>query len=175
MSDNKPDPEWGCEMSRFKSNGTKEDTIKKIFGLRDCIREQQKSRLGKWFCYVTAMVGIQKNADGTWFSGKIKPEPEKFVVTITEVLDDDYFRKYACEEGEYGLANYPSTENNTCLANFKIEFSPRIAVLDFSEDTYSFNGPFSHFVLYGPNGEFELFQNEQGNSYVTRGRCEKIN
>jgi hypothetical protein len=41
-SDNKPDPEWGCEMSRFKSDGTKEDTIKKIFALRDCIREQQR-------------------------------------------------------------------------------------------------------------------------------------
>ena len=166
-----------CLPSNFKSDGSKEDTIKKIFAKRDCIREQQKNRIGKWFCYVTEMVGIQKNDDGTWVSGKIKPNVEKFVATISEIYPDqkrdDALTSFTCGR-EYGLTDgeYQSS-HNTCLSNFKIRFSPQIAVLEWSEDTYNFIGPFEHFTLFGTN-DFYLFT-ELDNAYVTRGRCEKIN
>jgi hypothetical protein len=32
--------------------------------------------------------GIQKQQDGTWFSGKIKPDVEKYFATIKEVFPD---------------------------------------------------------------------------------------
>jgi|GEM_PF-2281916 hypothetical protein len=162
-----------CLPSNFKSDGTKADTIAKIFARRDCIREQQKSRVGKWFCYVTDMAGIQKNKDGTWFAGKIRPDVEKFVATIEEVFSDDV-RMFTCQQ-EYGLTDGRYLDkNNACFANYKITFSPRVAILDWSEDTYHFDEHFSHFTLYGTN-TFRLYRDEGENSYVYRGRCEKIN
>src|ERR1700681_774481 len=121
-----------CLPSKFKSDGSKEDTIKKIFARRDCIKQQEKGRIGKWFCYVTEMAGVQKSADGTVFSGKIKPEVEKFVATISEPFSDAV-RLSACQQ-EYGFAggDYTSS-NNACLANFEIQFSPRVASLEWSE------------------------------------------
>jgi hypothetical protein len=168
------DDSFKCLPSNFKSDGTKEDIIKKIFARRDCIREQQKARVGKWFCYVTNMVGIQKQSNGTLFAGKIKPEQEKFVATIAEVFPgNDAVRLFTCEH-EYGLVD-GRWGKNACLANYKIEFSPRITVLGWSEDTYHFDGTFSQFILFGTNN-FVLFKNEAAeNSYIYHGRCEKIN
>ena len=61
MSDNKPDREWGCEMSRFKSDGTKEDTIKKIFGLRSIVLESnRKAGWGNGFVTSLLWLGFRK-------------------------------------------------------------------------------------------------------------------
>jgi hypothetical protein len=162
-----------CLSFNFKSDGTKEDTIRKIFAKRDCIKQQQRARIGKWFCYVTNSVGIQTQSDGTTFAGKIKPETEKFVATIKEIYPGgDEVRKFACEK-TYGLSEGDyETRSNVCLSTFSIDFSPRVAVVGFSEDTYHFDEQASSFTLFGTN-EFVLFSGVT-NSYVYRGRCEKI-
>jgi hypothetical protein len=162
-----------CLPSNFKSDGSKEDTIKKIFAKRDCIKQQQRARIGKWFCYVTNSVGIQEQANGTTFAGKIKPEVEKFVATIKEIYPGgDDVRQFACENA-YGLGsgNY-ETRSNVCLSTFSVDFSPQIAVVEFSEDTYHFDEQASSFTLYGTK-EFVLFKSV-ANYYIYRGRCEKI-
>jgi hypothetical protein len=162
-----------CLPSNFKSDGTKEDTIKKIFSKRDCIKQQQRARIGKWFCYVTSSVGIQEQANGTTFAGRIKPEVDKFVATIKEIYPGgDEVRKFACDK-TYGLSEGDyETRSNVCLSTFSIDFSPRIAVVGFSEDTYHFDEQASSFTLFGTN-EFVLFRSV-ANYYVYRGRCEKI-
>ena len=163
-----------CMDANFRSNGTKEDTINKIVEQGECIKKQQRDRIGKWFCYTTEMAGIQKQKDGTIFSGRIKPDVDRFVVTITE-LNTDAMKRLICEEHEFGLAEEGNDLHlNSCLANFRIEFSPRVAVLGFSKDTYSFRGAFSTFTLFGTK-EFVLFLDESPSFYVERGKCEKIN
>jgi hypothetical protein len=103
------------------------------------------------------------------FAGRIKPNDEKLFVTISEIGDDE--KKLACEWGEYGVAyDVGAHYTNTCLANYKIEFSASFGFFNASTDTYRFGSDLSHFSLYG-TGEFVLFRT----SYVTHGRCEKIN
>lgn len=161
-----------CLDFNFKSNGTKEDTINKIIAQGDCIKEQHKNRIGKWFCYVTQMVGVQPGADGALFSGRIKPQYDKFVATIKEVYDDQ-LKRSVCER-EYGLTDNRDPLLNGCIANFNIELSPRIPVLGWSQDGYEFDGPFEKFILYGTN-EFSLYKDETKSSLLTRGKCEKLN
>jgi|SRR5665213_787566 len=167
------DEMFKCLPSNFKSDGTKEDTIKKIFAKRDCIKQQQRARIGKWFCYVTNSVGIQEQANGTTFAGRIKPEVDKFVATIKEIYPGgDDVRTFACENA-YGLGNGDyETRSNVCLSTFSIDFSPQIAVVEFSEDTHHFDEQASSFTLYDTN-EFVLFKSV-ANYYIYRGRCEKI-
>ena len=136
--------------------------------------------MGNGFCYVSNSAGIQKADNGQSFSGTIKPRFDKFVITISERSDSD--KRLACDWNEYGIANslgLSGRYGNLCLANFKIEFSPELdVVLNYSSDSYKFGGQGSfgtNFVLYG-NGDFTLFTAVDGNtSYVSHGRCEKIN
>jgi hypothetical protein len=45
----------------------------RIIAYGNCVKKEEQARIGKYFCYVSHMVGVQKNADGTTYHGDIKP------------------------------------------------------------------------------------------------------
>jgi hypothetical protein len=159
----------GFEIDNKKKN------VSKILEYGRCIKEEQKQRVGKWFCYVSHTAGIQKNDNSQIFSGAIKPLTDKFFVTISAINDDA--KQMACEWGEYGLnGNLGNNFFNHCLANFKIEFSPNSVFFNTSADSYTFLGTFGDaFVLYGTNDFVWFGSGGADTSYVSHGRCEKIN
>ncbi len=174
-----------CSDLNFFSDGTKQDTINKIMEWSSCIKRTQKQRVGKYFCYISDMVGIQKNEDGSTFAGEIKPKNEKFFLTISEV--PDFSKEYACK-WEYGLLTPHSAGNNysgqfaqnfgnQCLSNFDWKFSNEVEFLcPASNDTHGCAGGLGgvgSFNLYSDNS-FRMFKSSS-NSYVLRGKCEKIN
>src|SRR5262245_40496008 len=71
----------------FKPNGTKEENVKTILDFGKCIKNEQRMRVGKWLCYVSAMVGIQKQDNDNTFAGQIRAKDEKFFITISEISD----------------------------------------------------------------------------------------
>jgi hypothetical protein len=160
--------------------GAVKENIEKILEYGRCIKEEQKARVGKWFCYVATMAGIQPDNSNNVVAGKIRPNPkeEKFFATISEISDDD--KNFACEFAEYGIRyNVDGRGSNLCLSTHKVEFSTSLgswAHFNYSADSYHFNAEFSNFTLYG-GGEFVLFTTDPfaKSSYVSHGRCEKIN
>ena len=73
---------------------------------------EQRERVGKYFCYVDRMVGIQVDEQKQVSSGRIKPDPEKFFVTIKET--DENMKRSACDLGVYGL-NYAHLDTKNGL------------------------------------------------------------
>jgi hypothetical protein len=161
-----------CSVPWSLESGNKEKNIAKIMESGRCLREEQHARVGKWFCYVDKMAGIQTDDQKRVTSGNLKPANEKFFVTISELSED--LKGLMCDRGEYGVDPY-QPQSNHCLANFKIEFSPSMGFFNASVDTYRFYSADDSFSLYGPDGNFVLVQNGEGNSYVSHGRCEKLN
>jgi hypothetical protein len=183
-----------CEGFNFSTDGTKEDVVKTIMEWSSCIKEQQKARVGKYFCYTSDMVGIQIDAKGKKFVGAIKPgEEEKFLVTISEL--SDYVKSGWCQQ-EYGLLSFPEnsydekgnfvkskkvttnfaqTLGNFCLANYELAFSkPMTFSCDVSNTTYECVGALGEFQ-FRKEGKFVMFKSYGDNSYVSNGQCEKIN
>jgi hypothetical protein len=154
--------------ARAKNIGT-------ILEYGDCVKQQQRGRIGKWFCFVSTMVGIQVDKEGGLASGNIKPTHDKFFINIKEVNSPQ--KQMACEFGEFGLRNsLDQSSSNRCLANFELEFAPDVLTKLQSSDSYVFKGKFSEaFILYGTN-DFVLIQQDygSGSNYLARGRCEKI-
>lgn len=118
------------------------------------------------------MVGIQQNADGTWYSGAITPQTDKFVATIKEAFSDEA-RLSACQR-EYGLVDGDFLpEDNACLMTYSIEFLPQIAAFGWSQVPYRFVTGSDHFTLYETN-DFYFYFGQSQNAYIMRGRCEKM-
>jgi hypothetical protein len=163
-----------CPAPWSLESGNKEKNIKTIMDYGHCLREEQHARVGKWFCYVEKMAGIQIDDQKLVTSGNIKSRNEKFVVTISELSEDT--KRLVCDRGEYGSTPYEPTLND-CLANFKIEFSPSMGFFNHSVETYRFYSAEDSFGLFsGPDGSnFVMFQSGEDNSYVSHGRCEKLN
>ena len=107
-----------------------------------------------------------------------KPTKEKFLITIKEVSDDD--KLTAC--GSYGLSNL-NRITNFCLANYELEVLENEVLQDtlhnlVSVDSFAFGGFNATLFLRALPGlqqvnEFTLFD-EGANSYISHGRCEKI-
>jgi hypothetical protein len=163
-----------CFPTAFElEKGNREKNIEQILAFGRCVKSEERARVGKWFCFVEDMAGIQENDQKQKTVGRIKPANEKFFVTIKEVDDDK--KRTACEWGEFGLSNnLDAGYANACLANYEIEFSPATGFFNSSADSYHFGSESTHFVLYGTN-KFSLFRDEAPNTYVSHGRCEKLN
>lgn len=160
------------------------NNIETIMNFGRCVREREKQRVGKWFCYISEMAGIQRSSENDpYFSGAIKPKADKFFVTISEIPEGQ--KEMNCDWGIFGL-NYSLSSagqayGNRCLANFKIEFSPALPPFFnglLSANTFNFDqgGPNpAAFTLYG-TGDFTMLRASGTDaSYVLHGRCEKIN
>jgi hypothetical protein len=141
-----------------------------------CVKDEQKERVGKYFCYVADMAGIQSDDDGhVVYSGKIKPHDEKFFVTISEISDDE--KRAACTRFVYGLQdNFDNDEANFCLDNYLMKLST--GEQWGSANSYSFGNisvQSATFTLFG-GGEFNMINAElTGSPYVSKGKCERIN
>lgn len=144
---------------------------KRISDFRACIIDEQGERIGKYFCFIDRMAGIQKNEDGTIYSGKITSENDKFFVEIR--LVDDYDKRIRCEYGDYGI-DFMGGIGNLCMANFDILIDGKETVLQPSADSYRFSGNFGDFFLLTGVGTFTRFENHVESQYVSAGKCQKI-
>jgi hypothetical protein len=164
----------GCYDTAFQiEKDNKQKNIKQILDFGRCVKAEEHERVGKWFCYVDKMVGIQIDDQKRVNSGDIKPSTEKFFVTIKEISDDN--KQLACDFGEYGIqSNLKFATGNSCLANFEVELSPSMGTFYPSPSSFHFGSDYSHFNLYGTKN-FVLFRSYEGNSYVSEGTCEKLN
>jgi len=166
---------------QLKHNQSKEQHIQTIMDFGDCVRKEHHQQVGKWFCYVSKMVGIQKNDDGTDASGRIRPRPdsEKFFATISEI--DKGTKEIACNWGEYGIDNNVGEINsNMCLANYALKISNVTTVWRDSAEYPEFRGVgigpdfFSLYAGTEKPGTFVWVRQEGENIYVENGQCEKI-
>src|SRR5689334_20698288 len=105
----------------YELKGSFKENIQKILDFGRCVKQEQKARVGKWFCFVSDMAGIQGDK-GNVFAGRLKPKDEKFFVTISEITDDE--KRDACELTAYGLSgNLEGYFGNNCLGNYRVELS----------------------------------------------------
>ena len=166
-----------CFPTRYElSPGAKERNLSEILDYGHCVKAEQKARIGRWSCRILRTAGIRQNENGRMFAGAIAPEVDDygFFATISEIRDEE--KRTSCERNEYGLNWALSTWSNLCLANFKVELSPRLDSFHYASDSFSFDGELgSKFVLYG-TGDFVLFRSPSTrSSSVSQGRCEKMN
>jgi hypothetical protein len=159
-----------AHVSEERQQGTEHQ---KDYGLWSLLREEQHARVGKWFCYVENMVGVQTDEQTKQVSGgRIKPAAEKFFATISEISEET--KLYQCDQGEYGI-NPDDPTTNYCLENFQIEFSPAMGYFNSSVDTYNFTSSYSNFSLFGTKN-FVMYRGlDFGNFFASHGRCEKLN
>lgn len=164
-----------CNKLAVWSNTQSKDEIEDvILKWSECIKESQKARVGKYFCHINHMVGIQVNSDNTIFAGKIKPDNDKFVITISE--RGPVLKKMMCD-WSLGFA-LPDLlydkSNNLCVGNFDLEFFPNIGASNIysAPDSYRFRGEWSYFY-FGDDNSFTHF--DVLGSYFSMGKCEKIN
>jgi len=112
-----------CFETEFKfEHGNREKNIQAIMDYGKCVKAENKARVGKYFCHTENTVGIDVDPENgrTIASGNDKPSVDTFVVTITEVSDDQ--KRLSCDYGEFGIADNLHGGGNRCLANYAIEF-----------------------------------------------------
>ena len=162
-----------CHDSAFKlEKDKKEKNIDQILAYGQCVKAEQRTRVGKWACQVSNKAGMKLDEQRQVISDRISPVNEKFFVTIKEVSDAE--KRMRCD-GEYGLIdNLGGSRANRCLINYDVEISPSMGQFLGSVDTYSFSRDHGKFTLYGTN-HFSLFEGETGNFLVLLGTCEKLN
>ena len=163
-----------CLGSAFKlEKDKKEKNIGQIVAYGQCVKGEQRARVGKWVCQVSSTAGMKVDEQRRVISDRISPANEKFFVTIREVSDAE--KRMRCDESEYGLIdNLDGAHANGCLINYDVEFTPSMGKFLGSTDTYNFEREHGKFSLYGSN-HFSLFEGETGNFLVSLGACEKLN
>jgi len=162
-----------CYGSAFKiEKGNKEKNIDQIVAYGQCIKAEQRMRVGKWACQVSRAAGMKLDEQRRVTGEQNSPTNEKFFVTIKEVSDAE--KRLRCDAGEYGLIdNLDGAHTNRCLANYEVEFSPAMGKFLGSTNTYDFQSDHGKFTLYGTN-HFSLFEGETGNFLVSLGACKKV-
>ena len=163
-----------CHVSAFKlEKGNKEKNIDQILAYGQCVKAEQRARVGKWACQVSSTAGMRVDEQRRVISDRISPANERFFVTIKEVSDAE--KRMRCDGSEYGLIdNLDGSHANRCLINYDVEFSPATGKFLGSTDTYNFQRDHGKFTLYGTN-HFSLFEGETGEFLVSLGACEKLN
>jgi hypothetical protein len=163
-----------CYESAFKlEKDKKEKNIDQILAYGQCVKAEQRARVGKWACKVSSTAGMKVDEQRRVISDRINPANERFFVTIKEVSDTE--KRARCDGGEYGLIdNLRGSHANRCLVNYDVEFSPSMGSFLGSTDTYNFQREHGKFTLYGTN-HFSLFEGETGEFLVSLGACEKLN
>ena len=121
---------WPADASAFRSDfgyGDSELTlsdgdknIQTILRYGQCVKNEQRERVGKWLCYVSRMAGIQTNESGQAYSGRMTPREDKFFVTISEVSDDD--KEIACRGGRWTEWQYRQLSPQSVLGKLQIIF-----------------------------------------------------
>jgi hypothetical protein len=163
-----------CHDSAFKlEKDKKEKNIDQILAYGQCVKAEQRARVGKWACQVSSTAGMKVDEQRRVISDRVSPANEKFFVTIKEVSDAE--KRIRCDGSEYGLIdNLDGSQANRCLINYDVEFSPSMGKFLGSTDTYNFQRERGKFTLYGTN-HFSLFEGETGDFLVSLGACEKLN
>jgi hypothetical protein len=163
-----------CHDAAFKLEKDKKDkNIDQILAYGQCVKAEQRARVGKWACQVSSTAGMKVDEQRRVISDRISPAHERFFVTIKEVSDAE--KRMRCDESEYGLIdNLVGAHANECLINYDVEFTPSMGKFIGSTDTYNFEREHGKFSLYGSN-HFSLFEGETGNFLVSLGACEKLN
>jgi hypothetical protein len=163
-----------CHQSAFNlEKDKKEKNIDQILAYGQCVKAEQRARVGKWACNVSSTAGMKVDDQRQVISDRISPPNEKFFVTITEVSDAE--KRIRCDRSEYGLIDHlDNSAANRCLINYDVEFSPSMGKFLGSTDTYNFRREHGNFTLYGTN-HFSLFLGETGEFLVSLGACEKLN
>jgi len=163
-----------CHDTAFKlEKDKKEKNIDQILAYGQCVKAEQRVRVGKWACQVGRTAGMQLDEQRRVISDRVSPANEKFFVTIKEISDAE--KRIRCDASEYGLIdNLDGYHANRCLINYDVEFSPSMGKFLGSTDTYNFQSEHAKFTLYGTN-HFSLFEGETGNFLVSLGVCEKLN
>ena len=159
-----------CYHSAFKLEKDKEKNIDQILAYGQCVKAEQRARVGKWVCHVSKTAGMEVDEQRRVIGSHILVN-ERFFVTIKEVSDAE--KRMKCEGSEYGLADsIDGYHANRCLINYDVEFSPSMGNFLGSTDTYNFQSEHAKFTLFGSN-HFALFKGEKGNFFVSLGACEK--
>jgi hypothetical protein len=163
-----------CHDAAFKLEKDKKvKNIDQILAYGQCVKAEQRARVGKWVCQVSSTAGMKVDEQRRVISNRISPTNEKFFVTITEVSDTE--KRMRCDGSEYGLIdNLDGSRANRCLINYDIEISPSMGKFLGSVDTYNFQREHGQFTLYGSN-HFSIFEGETGEFLVAVGACEKLN
>ena len=163
-----------CRESAFRlEKDKKEKNIDQILAYGQCVKAEQRARVGKWVCQVSSTAGMKVDEQRRVISEKISPTNERFFVTIKEVSDAE--KRMRCDGSEYGLIDHlDDSAANRCLINYDVEFSPSMGKFLGSTHTHSFQGEHGKFTLYGTN-HFSLFVGETGEFLVSLGACEKLN
>jgi hypothetical protein len=163
-----------CHGSAFKlEKDKKEKNIDQILAYGQCVKAEQRARVGKWVCQVSSTAGMKVDEQRRVISDRISPAHERFFVTIKEVSDAE--KRMRCDESEYGLIdNLEGSRANRCLINYDMEISPSMGKFLGSTDTFNFQRERGKFTLYGSN-HFSLFVGETGEFLVSLGACEKLN
>ena len=163
-----------CHDAAFKLEKDKKDkNIDQILAYGQCVKAEQRARVGKWACQVSSTAGMKVDEQRRVISDRISPANERFFVTIKEVSDAE--KRMRCDGSEYGLIdNLDGSRANRCLINYDVEFSPSMGKFLGSTDTYNFQRERGKFTLYGSN-HFALFEGETGEFLVSLGACEKLN
>jgi hypothetical protein len=163
-----------CYDSAFKlEKDKKEKNIDQILAYGQCVKAEQRARVGKWVCKVSSTAGMKVDEQRRVISDRISPANERFFVTIKEVSDAE--KRMRCDGSEYGLIDsLDGSHANRCLINYDVEFSPSMGKFLGSTDTFNFQRERGKFTLYGSN-HFSLFEGETGEFLVSLGACEKMN
>ncbi|MGW9822276.1 hypothetical protein ACUXK4_004871 [Methylorubrum extorquens] len=137
-----------------------------------CLRNRATERVGKYFCFVEQMAGIQfptkdgeEDYNSSPFVGKIAPLSDKFIIEISVNSSHDL-----CANKE-NMDQYCNGEPAALLL-LKSDSSVTLGY-GKSSDGYFFDSMSGKFSLYG-NMTFTSYRS-LGNTYIARGKCEKIN
>jgi len=129
--------------------------------------EADTSDFGKYLCVVSHMAGIQTDADGKAFSGKIQPTSDKFFLDIHQAAHPP------------SLCGKPGDDFSDwflCKAKFEVQINSAGRLR--SDTTVTFIGPIpiaDEFILNRDMSFYE-YQNPltSGGAFVSDGQCSKL-
>jgi hypothetical protein len=142
-----------------------------------CRQRANDGRVGKYFCYIQHMVGIQyplkdgePDTEQQPFVGKIRPATDKFVAVLSKndpnlCESPDELQKQVCADVNKMGWRY--------LGQYKLRITESYRSFSgYSESPYKFYSGDGSFYLYGDNSFVSL--QSFGSQYLATGKCEKI-
>lgn len=124
-----------------------------------------EDRIGTFACTAQAVVGMQPGRDGKRYSGKINPDPERFIIKVEYDPSDVAVTQY---KGKY--------ESWWFQAKYNAKFTGRGFYPLRSDDGLMFLDVFGMSSLwFGGNGAYRIVEGALiGSSYLEEGVCARM-
>ena len=166
-----PDPNSCSSIEKLEQYS---DFVENHMAYGRCVIEEERDRIGVYFCFSKRIVGIQ-GEEGERYHGQISPTSDKFFFSINAT--DRFQKEFWCEALRDVSIVTTQYRGDLCFANFTLSVEgENMSALEGSSSVggYLFEGYRGSNLWLGQDLDFMAHLVEGRNWYLVEGTCTKI-